>query len=52
MKTFNVIEKKSGQLVLSFITYDKRIEDNLLKQVKKIKRKFDVVEVKQCEKKI
>lgn len=46
MKKYNVILKKNGQLVLSFITYDKKIAEKLLKQLKKAKRVLDIVEVK------
>lgn len=45
MKKYNVCLKKNGQLVLSFITYDKKIEKGLLKQFKKLKSKLNVSEV-------
>lgn len=46
MKKYNVINKKNGQLLLSFITYDKKIGDEMLKQFKKLKRILDIVEAK------
>lgn len=51
MKTYNVIDKKSGALLLSFITYDKYLEKKLISQFNKIKQ-VNICEVKPCEKKI
>ncbi len=45
MKKYNVSLVKNGQLVLSFITYDKKVENGLLKQFKKLKRHFRIDEV-------
>lgn len=44
MKKYNVILKKNNQLVLSFITYDRRIERKLLRKLEKLKRVCNVVE--------
>ncbi len=38
MKKYNVIDKKTGNLLLSFITYDKKLEKLFLLQFKKIKQ--------------
>lgn len=45
MKKYNVIDKKTGNLLLSFITYDKKIENLFLTQFKKI-RQVNVCEAK------
>lgn len=45
MKKFNIIYKKNNQLVLSFISYDRKIERLMLKQFAKLKNQFNIVEV-------
>lgn len=37
MKKYNVSLKKNNQLVVSFITYDKKVEKKLLKTLEKLK---------------
>lgn len=51
MKKYNVIEKKKGTLLLSIITFDKKVDNTMKKTFKKIKRQCDVVEVNDHEKK-
>lgn len=46
MKKYNVVLKNSGQLIMSFITYDKKIEKKILKQFSKLRCYCDIFEVK------
>ena len=46
MKKYNVIEKKTGNLLLTFITYNQKVEKSMLFQFKKLRRQVDIVEVK------
>ena len=45
MKKYQVLEKGKGTLLLTFITYDKKIEKMMLKSFKKLKQ-VDIVEAK------
>lgn len=45
MKKYNVSLKKNGQLVVSFITYDKKVEKKLLKTIQKLKTYCNIEEV-------
>lgn len=45
MKRYNVILKKNGQLIVSFITYDKKVEKKLLKTMQKLKTYCNIEEV-------
>lgn len=44
-KTYNVAEKKTGNLLLTFIVYDKKVEKVYLKQFSKMKQ-VNLIEVK------
>jgi len=37
MKKYNVVLKKNGQLIMSFITYDRKVERKILKAMQKLK---------------
>ncbi len=50
MKKYNVVSKKDNILLLSFITYDKKLEKTFVNQFKKIKQ-VNLIEVSTCEKK-
>lgn len=45
MKKYNVSLKKNNQLVVSFITYDKKVEKKLLKTLEKLKCYCNIEEV-------
>lgn len=45
MKKYNVSLKKNGQLIVSFIIYDKKIEKKLLKTMQKLKTYCNIEEV-------
>lgn len=44
-KIFDVTEKKTGNLLLTFIIYDKKVESTFLKQFRKMKQ-VNLIEVK------
>lgn len=46
MKKYNVLEKKTGNLMLSVITYDRKTERKVLSTFNKLKKYVNVVEVK------
>lgn len=50
-RKYNVSSRKTGELLLTYIVYNKRTDELLLKQFKKM-RDVNVSEVKQCEEKI
>ncbi len=45
MKKYNVVLKKNGQLIMSFITYDRNVEKKILKTMQKLKCYCNIVEV-------
>lgn len=52
MTKYNVVSIKDNQLLLSFITYDKKLEKKLLDAFKKMKRQVNVYKVETWERKI
>lgn len=46
MKKYNLSDKRNGNLVLSLIFYDKKIEKKMLKQLQKFKCYLNINEVK------
>lgn len=48
--TYKVIFKKTGQLLLKFVAYDKKTCDSMLKSFKKYYKQFDVIKVVENEK--
>lgn len=50
-RKYNVIDKKTGNLVFTYIVYDKKVDTELLKQFRKLKQ-VNITEVKECEEKI
>lgn len=40
---YKVLNKKNGQLLLSFICYDKKVEKQFVKQFMKLKKVLDLV---------
>lgn len=51
MKKYNIIERKTGHLLITIIIYEKKLVKPLLFQFKKQKN-INVIEVKECEEKI
>lgn len=51
MKKYNIIERKTGHLLITITIYEKKLVKPLLFQFKKQKQ-INVVEVEQCEEKI
>lgn len=47
MKKYNLSNKKNGNLVLSLIIYDKKLEKKLLRQLNKFKCYLNINEVKE-----
>lgn len=45
MKKYNVILKKNGQLIMCFITYDRKVERKILKAMQKLKCYCNIEEV-------
>ena len=45
MKKYNVVLKKNGQLIMSFITYDRKVERKVLKVMQKLKCYCNIEEV-------
>lgn len=45
MKKYNAVLKKNGQLVVSFITYDRKVERKILKAMQKLKCYCNIEEV-------
>lgn len=45
MKKYNVVLKKNNQLIMSFITYDRKVERKVLKAMQKLKCYCNIVEV-------
>lgn len=45
MKKYNVVLKKNGQLIMSFITYDIKVERKVLKAMQKLKCYCNLEEV-------
>lgn len=45
MKKYNVVLKKNGQLIMSFITYDRKVEKKVLKAMQKLKSYCNIQEV-------
>lgn len=50
-RKYNVIARKTGELLLTYIVYSKKVDDLLLKQFKRMKD-VNISEVKECEEKI
>ncbi len=46
MKKYNLSDKRNGNLVLSLVFYDKKIEKKMLKQLQKFKCYLNINEVK------
>lgn len=46
MKKYNLSDKRNGNLVLSLIFYDKKVEKKMLKQLQKFKCYLNINEVK------
>ncbi len=46
IKKYNICEKQKGNLIITFIVYDKKVEKLLLKQINKLKRRVNIIEVK------
>lgn len=46
MKKYNLSDKRNGNLVLSLVFYDKKIEKKILKQLQKFKCYLNINEVK------
>lgn len=51
-KTYNISNKKNGNLLMTLIFYDKKVEKQTLKQFQKLKKFVNISEVNSCEKKI
>lgn len=51
MKKYNIIEKKTGNLLISFIVYNKKIENTMLKHINKLKKVVNICEVEKYEEK-
>lgn len=45
MKKYNVVLKKNGQLIMSFITYDREFDRKILKAMQKLKCYCNIEEV-------
>lgn len=45
MKKYNISLKKNNQLIMSFITYDRKFERKILKAMQKLKCYCNIVEV-------
>lgn len=50
-RKYNVIARKTGELIFTYIVYNKKVDQEILKQFKKMKN-VNISEVKECEEKI